>query len=184
MIHYDILLGCVVIFLVLYYYISTKYSYWKVRGVKGPTPVPILGNFGRILLGKTTLAAFLQEIYVKYSGEPLVGIYSGLDPILVVKDPEFIKDVLIKDFSNFAERGIYVNDKVCNYQINTDVLLAFKNSVEMIAKINMLYASTKSSILYSHLHRWVFILLRKNDYIQQKMCFVSNRSTYSIDVYF
>lgn len=112
MIYYNILLGCVAVFLMLYYYITSKYNYWKVRGVKGPTPLPFLGNFGKILVGKKNLANFLEEIYVNYSGEPLVGIYSGLDPILVVKDPTFIKDVLIKDFSNFAERGIYVNEKV------------------------------------------------------------------------
>ncbi|XP_014475174.1 PREDICTED: probable cytochrome P450 6a13 [Dinoponera quadriceps] len=115
---YNILFGCAAILLALGYYVIAKYNYWKARGVKGPKPLPIVGNFGRIIAGKMSLGDFLKEIYVKYRGEPLIGIYSGLEPILVVKDPAFIKDVLIKDFSVFADRGIHVNDKIDTFGTN------------------------------------------------------------------
>lgn len=115
---YDTFLGCFALLLLVYYYVTTKYNYWKVRGVKGPAPLPIIGNFGRIILGKISLADFLKEIYNRYSEEPLIGIYSGFQPILVVRDPTFIKDVLIKDFSNFADRKTTVNEKTDTFAAN------------------------------------------------------------------
>lgn len=36
----------------------------------------------------------------------MVGLFVGSTPLLVVKDPELMKDVLIKDFNCFAERTL------------------------------------------------------------------------------
>lgn len=112
MIPYNILFGCVAILLALYYYIVGKYNYWRAHGVKGPTPLPIVGNFGGIILGKTSVGELLKKIYVEYSEEPLIGIYMGFKPVLIVRDPVLVKDVLIKDFPTFDERGMHVNEKV------------------------------------------------------------------------
>lgn len=109
---YNVLLGIVTLLLAIYYFIRVKYSYWKVRGVKGPKPLPFVGNFGKIFTRKVLMNDYLTELYEKYKSEPLIGIYSGIDPILVVKDPAFIKDVLIKDFSIFANRTKFARDKV------------------------------------------------------------------------
>ena len=35
----------------------------------------------------------------------MVGCFIQKSPLLILKDPDLIKDVLIKDFTNFAERG-------------------------------------------------------------------------------
>ncbi|EFN73382.1 hypothetical protein EAG_07101, partial [Camponotus floridanus] len=32
-------------------------------------------------------------------------IFTGITPALIVKDPDLIKDILIKDFSKFSNRG-------------------------------------------------------------------------------
>lgn len=46
------------------------------------------------------------------SSEPFVGVYSLLTPVLVLRDPELIRTILIKDFSSFPYRGWYVNEDV------------------------------------------------------------------------
>lgn len=120
---YDIFLGCLALFLLMYYYVTTKYNYWKVRGVKGPAPLPIIGNFGGIIFGKISMGDFVKEIYNRYSEESLIGIYCGFQPILIVRDPTFMKDVLIKDFSNFADRRIALNEKVSN--LERDICFVF-----------------------------------------------------------
>jgi len=109
---FNIFLLIAAILLALYHYNRKKHDYWRARGVKGPTPWPILGNIGRVFFRKTSLGDFLMEVYNGYKNEPLIGIYSGLQPILLVKDPAFIKDVLIKDFPVFSCRGLFGTDKV------------------------------------------------------------------------
>jgi cytochrome P450 family 6 len=109
---FNIFLLIATVLLALYYYNRQKHNYWRARGVKGPTPWPIVGNIGKVFFRKTSLADFLMEIYNGYKSEPFVGFYSGLQPILLVKDPAFIKDILIKDFPVFSSRGLFGSDKV------------------------------------------------------------------------
>ncbi|KAF7394824.1 hypothetical protein HZH66_007998 [Vespula vulgaris] len=47
-----------------------------------------------------------------YSDEPYIGIFVRNTPILILKDPILIKDVLIKDFTSFSERHTSVTKKV------------------------------------------------------------------------
>ncbi|XP_076165087.1 putative cytochrome P450 6a14 [Ptiloglossa arizonensis] len=96
-------LGVAVLFL-FYYYFTSTFDFWKKRGVKGPKPIPYLGNFKDVFLGKASISDCLNKAYYDYKDEPMVGIFAGQKPLLVLRDPELMKDVLIKDFSVFADR--------------------------------------------------------------------------------
>ncbi|XP_060534367.1 uncharacterized protein LOC132706820 [Cylas formicarius] len=91
--------------LVLYVYSTRKYDYWKKRNVPYLKPLPYLGNFLPVFLLRKTLGEFTVELYEKIAG-PYLGIYIFDQPYLVIKDPYLIKEVLLKDFSHFENRGI------------------------------------------------------------------------------
>lgn len=42
----------------------------------------------------------------KYDKYPFVGIYKVLTPALLIRDPELIKEVVLKNFSNFYDNSI------------------------------------------------------------------------------
>lgn len=94
----------VTVFVLLYYYSMIKLNYWQKRGVKGPKPLPFLGNFKDVLLGKDSTTDCFQKAYNEFRDEPMVGVYGGHEPLLVLRDLDLIKDVLIKDFNKFAQR--------------------------------------------------------------------------------
>ncbi|XP_033192745.1 cytochrome P450 6B1 [Bombus vancouverensis nearcticus] len=94
----------VTVFVLLYYYSMIKLNYWRKRGVKGPKPLPFLGNFKDVLLGKDSTTDCFQKAYNEFRDEPMVGVYGGHEPLLVLRDLDLIKDVLIKDFNKFAQR--------------------------------------------------------------------------------
>ena len=108
----ELLFGFAALFLLLYYYCTSTYDYWSSKGIAGPKPLPLLGNFKDILLNKISIGDFLYKLYAEYKDEPMFGIFARRTPILVVTDPELIKDVLIKDFSSFSDRGIVIHEKV------------------------------------------------------------------------
>nr|AJN91170.1 cytochrome P450 monooxygenase CYP6CV1 [Cnaphalocrocis medinalis] len=89
-----------------YYWTKKKFSYWSNKGVIGPTPLPIVGNFGTVMLQQESAQLYVKKVHLKYKGEKLVGIYRGSQPVILVRDPELIKHVLIKDFNIFQDRGI------------------------------------------------------------------------------
>ncbi|KOC58664.1 Cytochrome P450 6B1, partial [Habropoda laboriosa] len=86
--------------------------FWKVRGVPGPKPVPVFGNIKDAMLLRTALSNILRDLYQEYKDEPMIGIFTRRTPALIIRDPELIKDVLIRDFSKFSDRGIPFDEKV------------------------------------------------------------------------
>ncbi|XP_046602915.1 cytochrome P450 6A1-like [Neodiprion virginianus] len=96
----------------IWYYLVANYSFWKERGILGPEPGLIFGNMKDVLLVRENFGVQLKKICDQFPGAPLIGVYDRRTPVLIVRDPELIKDVMIKDFSTFSERGLPVHDKV------------------------------------------------------------------------
>ncbi|CAK1550588.1 unnamed protein product [Leptosia nina] len=50
-----------------------------------------------------------EEVYLKYPDEKVVGFFRGSQPELVIRDPEFMKRILVTHFHNFHGRGLLPN---------------------------------------------------------------------------
>lgn len=105
-------MGLVILLLVaavtgFYFFLRNKLNFWKIRGVPHDEPSFVLGNLDGV--GQSVhLAIKLQVIYEKYKiGNKICGFFLLQSPRLIVIDPELIKNIIVKDFSNFADRGIY-----------------------------------------------------------------------------
>lgn len=73
-------------------------------------PTPLLGNFGSSLLVRKSYAETLQDLYDHFPEERFMGIYQARRPALLVRDPELIKLILIKDFASFCNRTSVTTD--------------------------------------------------------------------------
>lgn len=102
----EIFCGIVIALIALYYYLTVNNNFWKNRGIAGPEPVLGFGNMKKVLLGKESMSQFLTKIYHEYKNEPIIGIFTTRTPQLIIKDPDLIKTILIKDFSKIMNRGL------------------------------------------------------------------------------
>jgi len=89
----------VVLITSVWYYCVYKYSFWKEKGVKFMKPTFPFGNMRDTILRRKPKAEMMKKLYDEFPEEPYVGIYEFLRPVLVIRDPELIKQVLVKDFS-------------------------------------------------------------------------------------
>lgn len=101
----------VIIVIAVYLYISHVYSYWKRKNIPYLKPVFPFGNFRKNILQKLSVGELTEEFH-NSCDEPVLGFYAALRPALLIRDPEIIRNVLIKDFSSFYHRGMYSNEKV------------------------------------------------------------------------
>ena len=92
--------------LFLYWYGTRGFAALKKLNVPGPKPIPFFGNF---LEAKKYGGLHLMHLdYLKKYGK-VFAICLGGKPSLVVADPELLKQIMIKDFSNFRNRFQFQN---------------------------------------------------------------------------
>lgn len=94
------------------YILHRKLTYFKRRGIPYDKPHPLRGNMEGYKKTRT-VHEIHQEYYNKYrnSKAPFVGFYLFQKPAAFVIDLELAKQILIKNFSNFTDKGIYYNEK-------------------------------------------------------------------------
>lgn len=93
-----------------YAYMTRKFTYWTRHGVLEVPPTAFLGNVGPCLFQRVAPGDFLRDIYNFGKGLPFVGFYLFDKPALLLRSPEIIKNVLVKDFNSFADRYVSASD--------------------------------------------------------------------------
>ena len=100
-----------VIFIGLYFHFTRNFNFWQKLGIPYVKPTPFVGNLKDCVLMKTTIGEQLQRIYNEHRDKPYVGIFSFDKPSLLIRDPELVKNVLVKDFHYFMDRTFSFEDK-------------------------------------------------------------------------
>ncbi|XP_068133444.1 thromboxane-A synthase [Hyperolius riggenbachi] len=83
----------------LYWYSTSAFSQLQKIGIQHPKPKPFIGN---VLLFQKGFWEGAAEIMQTYG--PISGYYLGRRPVILLSDPDAIKQVLQKDFANFTNR--------------------------------------------------------------------------------
>uniref|UniRef100_T1H1J0 Cytochrome P450 n=1 Tax=Megaselia scalaris TaxID=36166 RepID=T1H1J0_MEGSC len=89
------------IFILVITYLSWNYNYWKKRGVNGPRPVLVFGNFPKTGRGEAHMIYEIDKYY--QSSEKFIGLFWARTPQLLLLDPKLIKDILITNFKAFHD---------------------------------------------------------------------------------
>ncbi|XP_073813531.1 probable cytochrome P450 6a21 [Musca autumnalis] len=112
MIALTVLLSILLVLLVyIGHLLQRHFNYWHNLGIPCEPPNWFLGNLG----GFTTTRSFVQiirEYYVKFQNSPgpFMGFYWMHKKAVFVMDPALIKQILIKDFHKFSDRGFFSNE--------------------------------------------------------------------------
>jgi cytochrome P450 family 6 len=106
-----LLLSAALLALYLFKLVKRQYEYFKDRGIPNPTPIFPLGNFWQV--GQTVhFIHRVNEIYRQFKGKAKIcGFFVTTIPAYIALDVELIKNILVKDFDSFHDRGIYYNEK-------------------------------------------------------------------------
>lgn len=107
-----IIINLIIIFTLLYYYSTSTYDKWLKLNVAFMRPVPFSGNTFKMLTGLEHPADTTDRIYQKFYDKNICGFYQMRTPFLMIRDPELINAILVKDFWNFTDHGIDIDPKV------------------------------------------------------------------------
>jgi len=96
----------------VYVYFQVSFNYWKKRNVPYAKPTFPFGNFGDMLFLKASIGHLFENIYKELESQKYGGTYTFTKPGFIFRDPDIIKNVLVKDFSSFHDRGFFMDEEL------------------------------------------------------------------------
>lgn len=96
------------------HYLFRNFNFFKRHNVIHIPPIPILGVMTSFIFRRTSFVNFTQKIYNFNKNAKYIGIYAMTRPVLLLRDPELIKTVFVKNFDTFFINPAFVdvNDHV------------------------------------------------------------------------
>jgi len=131
----------------LYTYFKHKFSYWKKKGVPFLKPSFPLGNCGELILLRKSFGETYTGLYNKLEGNKFGGVYLLHRPQLIIRDPDLIKTVLVKDFDHFHDHGFASDEKIDPLSGNLFMLNGSKWR-ELRAKLSPTFTSGKMKLMF------------------------------------
>lgn len=96
----------------LYKFVTRNLNYWKDRGIPYAKPLPLFGNFFEVMIGLKQPGRLFADLYKQFK-TPFFGIFIFNKPYLIIKDPDLIKLIMVKDFNYFTGH-VVVSDDECD----------------------------------------------------------------------
>lgn len=90
-----------------YFWSRYRHSYWSKHGVPtAPGRLPFIGNMVPILTGRKSFIQHMYELTLGHPQQGYCGMYMWGQPLLLVYEPDMVKQIVCKDFSGFHDRGL------------------------------------------------------------------------------
>uniref|UniRef100_A0A6P7H9V0 Cytochrome P450 9e2-like n=1 Tax=Diabrotica virgifera virgifera TaxID=50390 RepID=A0A6P7H9V0_DIAVI len=102
-----ILLLLVALCAAVYYYVFVPLTFWRKNEVKQKGLfASFLDTF--VFLKKKSVADLVTTWYGEFPNTRYSGIYQFGNPVLILRNPDLIKQIWIKDFEHFTDRRTYI----------------------------------------------------------------------------
>ncbi|KAG5345903.1 CP9E2 protein, partial [Acromyrmex heyeri] len=109
----------IVISVLVTYYLFRKFNFFKRHGIIHIPSIPILSVMIPIIFHRMSFANFTRKIYNLNRDAKYIGFYATMKPVIMLRDPEVIKDVIVKNFDSFTNNSVFVdtNDYVLSQNL-------------------------------------------------------------------
>lgn len=140
----------VVIVTLLYCCSTSSYGKWRKLNVPCLQPVPLFGNTFRMFTNQEHKSVTFDRIYRAFPDRKLCGFYQMKAPYLMVRDPQLINDIMVKDFSHFTDHG-FETDPAVNIMANSLFLMNGQRWRTMRQKLSPGFTSGKLKLAHDQI---------------------------------
>ncbi|XP_032682974.1 cytochrome P450 9e2-like [Odontomachus brunneus] len=86
--------------------------YWKKRGVPYIRAIPALGITWKMFSRRMNLSEYIKFNYEYAPDAKYIGLMDMATPLVFIRDPELIRDVMVKDFEHFTDHQTFANEDI------------------------------------------------------------------------
>ncbi|XP_063709949.1 probable cytochrome P450 9f2 [Culicoides brevitarsis] len=102
----------IIIFSLLYYWATKNNDFFEKRGIVYLKPVPFFGNLWSIMSHQKNFWEHYLSIYNQFKDVGMFGSFEFTRPILMIRDPDLVKQICIKDFDSFVNHRVSIDQDV------------------------------------------------------------------------
>jgi len=108
---YAVILTVIAGALSIYYFFFKDLTFFKKYGIPYKRPMGILGNMIPMFLQQESAYEFIKSAYDIHPKAKYVGVYEFNQPRTIIRDPELMKSVCIKNFESFENHMFFGNNQ-------------------------------------------------------------------------
>ncbi|KAL1402070.1 hypothetical protein pipiens_006243 [Culex pipiens pipiens] len=105
------LAAVITIFALVYRHLTKNNDYFHDKPIPSLAVKPGIGSTGSLMFKRCSFSDYIKSIYDKFPSVKVFGLFDTTMPFFVIRDPELIKQIAVKDFDHFVDhRTIMGND--------------------------------------------------------------------------
>ncbi|KAJ3645290.1 hypothetical protein Zmor_022956 [Zophobas morio] len=132
-----------------YWLLTRPYKYWLEKGVKQGTPSLIFGDIGATIFRKQSFPDVMVMLYNACPNTRYSGVYQFFLPTLLVKDPDLIKQITVKDFDHFVDHRSFIPEDIDPLWDKNLLILRGKKWREMRTTLSPAFTSSKMKYMFT-----------------------------------
>lgn len=145
-------LVCSLLGFLLFLYLKKFSSFWRNKGVPSTSPHLLFGDIWKLILGTRPASLVYEDIYKAFPNEQFVGFYEFLKPNLLIKDPQLIESILVKDFSHFANR-VQIKDEKSNFLGKSMFFMKSEHWKGLRGKMVTSFSASKMKVMFTMMNK-------------------------------
>ncbi|XP_026474277.1 cytochrome P450 9e2-like [Ctenocephalides felis] len=101
-----------VIVVLLYFLGVSNHNYFAKLGIPFAKPLPWIGNMAPFVFKQNSLLDMLVDLYNKFPDSKICGIFEFRNPVVLIRDPDIIKQIGVKDFDHFLDHRVKIDEVI------------------------------------------------------------------------
>ncbi|GAB0096688.1 Cytochrome P450 [Sergentomyia squamirostris] len=93
-----------------YKWSTATFDIFEKRGLKFIPPIPLIGNSKNMVFQLESFSNFIKNLYNYFPQEKIFGLFEFRQPTFMLRDPELIKQLCVKDFDHFLDHRLMLHE--------------------------------------------------------------------------
>ncbi|XP_052900076.1 cytochrome P450 9e2-like [Anopheles moucheti] len=141
------------LFVVAYRYFTKNYFYFADKPIPFLKPSFPFGNAGPIFMKKVTLFEHFKNLYDAFPNGRIHGMFNIRQPAYVVRDPDLVKQITVKDFDYFVDHmttGLEQTEENTSHLLLSNSLVALRGQKwrDMRATLSPAFTGSKMRLMF------------------------------------
>ncbi|CAG9808691.1 unnamed protein product [Chironomus riparius] len=103
----------IVVLVYLFYKWSTStYDFFRKQGIPFRKPVPLLGSNANMFIRRKPFHEIIDEWFHEFENEKVSGLFEFRRPVVLIRDPQIIKQLTVKDFDHFMDHRVLITEDI------------------------------------------------------------------------